>query len=183
MDSCCEGEDKNMIGKKETTGNTNLVLWLILGAFTLVVVAAGFVIAAKSGQADLSPSNAKAVIAQTSYDWGKIDINGGDTTYTFTIENQGTDELKLTNIKTSCACTIAQVAINGVRSSYFGMHSTSSWVGVVPVGGQASLEVIFDPLYHGPTALGPIERIISIETNDSFSPLLELKLTGNVIKK
>lgn len=183
MDSCCEGEDKKMNAKKETTGNTNLVLWLILGVFTLVAVAAGFVIAAKSGQANLSPSNAKAYVEQASYDWGEIDINGGDATYTFVIQNQGTDELKLTNIKTSCACTSAQVEIDGEKSPYFGMHSTSSWVGTVPVGGQALLAVIFDPLYHGPTAIGPIERVISIETNDSSNPLLELSLTGNVVKK
>ena len=181
---CCDGEKESKEMKpKNSTKNSNFLPWLILGVATILAVAAGFVISSKSAPASLAPSNAKAVVEQSSYDWGDIDINGGKAVYQFTVENQGTDDLKLTSIKTSCACTTAQVIIDGVKSPYFGMHTSSSWIGAVKPGETAVVEVVFDPLFHGPTGTGPVERLISIETNDAQNSALELILTGNVIKK
>ncbi|MBI3109804.1 DUF1573 domain-containing protein [Candidatus Daviesbacteria bacterium] len=126
--------------------------------------------------------NAKAEALERTFDWGEIKYSGGNATKTFTIKNTGSDSLKLYNVKTSCACTIANLTIEGKVSPAFGMHTQSSWAGEVPTGKEAVLTVIFDPTFHGPTALGPMERLISMQTNDLTAPALEFKLTGNVVK-
>lgn len=126
--------------------------------------------------------NVKAEVTEKNYDWGNIPYGRGNVSKTFTIKNSGTDILKLINVKTSCTCTKAQVVINGSSSPYFSMHNTSSWVGEVPVGGEAKLTVIFDPAFHGPTGVGPMTRLISVETNDAQNKTIEFNLSGTVVK-
>src|SRR3989338_7791265 len=126
--------------------------------------------------------NAKVEVLEKTFDWGEIKYSKGNATKTFTIKNTGSDPLKLYNVKTSCACTNANLTIDGKVSPQFGMHTQSSWTGEVAPGKEAILNVVFDPTFHGPTAVGPMERLISMQTNDIASPFLEFKLTGNVVK-
>lgn len=152
---------------------------------TVLLLVGGTVLLSSSGNspAQISLSqNAKAEIAAKSFDWGNINMNGGNVNKEFIIKNTGTDVLKLSNIKTSCHCTKAQVTINNQASPFFGMSSVSSWVGEVSPGGQASLNVIFDPLYHGTAGLGPISRLVSVGTNDPTNKAIEFELTGTVVK-
>ncbi len=129
-----------------------------------------------------SPTNAKAGVDQLNFDWGQIDMKGGNVSKTFTIKNTGTDILQLTKIRTSCHCTKAQIKIGETLSPYFGMNSSFSWVGDVPPQKEAQLEVIFDPAYHGPSGVGPINRLVSVETNDTKNSRIEFSLTGTVFK-
>ncbi len=131
----------------------------------------------------IASHNAKAYVADaTSFDWGNIPMYKGNATKAFAIKNTGTDTLKLFNIKTSCHCTKAYATIAGVDSPSFGMDSLSSWVGEVPKGTEAKLTVVFDPAYHGPQGTGPINRFVSVETNDRVNTKLTFTLTGNVVK-
>ncbi len=160
---------------------------IIIGfvTFTLLILGGGIYIlsaASTNPAAVISSQNAKVSADEKTYDWGNINYSGPDATKAFTIKNTGTDVLKLTNIKTSCACTYAQIVIDGKVSPKFGMHSTSSWVGEVPVGKEAQLIVVFNQDFHGPTGVGPIERLISVETNDIQNPSLEFSLKGIVVK-
>ncbi|MBI2074964.1 MAG: DUF1573 domain-containing protein [Candidatus Levybacteria bacterium] len=157
---------------------------IIFVLITILILGGGvFFLSTSSAPAQISSSkNAKVAIDQKTYNWGKIPYSGGNATKTFKIKNTGTDVLKLTNIKTSCVCTKALVVIDGAESPYFSMHSSSSWVGEVKPGKEASLTVIFDPAFHGPSGVGPITRIISVATNDINNPNLEFTLTGNVVK-
>ncbi len=153
--------------------------------FTLLILGGGIYILSQTTTSPAAVNlsqNAKASVDQKTYDWGQIPYSGPDATKTFTIKNTGTDILKLTNIKTSCACTNAQLTIEGKISPKFGMHTTSSWVGEVPPGKEAQLIVVFDQDFHGPTGVGPIERLISVQTNDSSNPNLEFSLKGVVVK-
>lgn len=127
--------------------------------------------------------NAKAYVGEsTSFDWGTIPMSKGNAVKTFTIKNTGTDTLKLYNLKTSCHCTKAYVTINGVDSPSFGMDSLSSWTGEVLRGKEAQLTAVFDPAYHEPAGTGPVNRFVSVETNDSANTKLTFTLTGNVVK-
>lgn len=160
---------------------------LIIGfiALTLLILGGGVFVLSSIGTtpAKITASqNAKALVDQKTYDWGNIPYSGGNVTKTFAIKNSGTDILQLSGIKTSCTCTKAQVSIDGKTSPYFSMHSTSSWIGEVPPGREAQLTVIFDPAFHGPTGVGPIERLISVRTNDAGNPNLEFSLKGVVVK-
>lgn len=152
---------------------------------TVLILIGGIFILSKistTGQISGVSTNVKFSANEKNFDWGQIAYNGPDATKTFTIKNSGTEILKLTNIKTSCACTKAQVVIDGKSSPYFSMHTTSSWIGEISPGKEASLTVIFDPDFHGPSGVGTVERLISMETNDAANPQIEFSLKGVVVK-
>ena len=160
---------------------------IIIGFIVLTILILGggiFVLSSTSATpAKITASqNAKVEVPEKTFDWGNIPYSGGNATKTFTIKNAGTDVLKLSGIKTSCTCTKAQISIEGKTSPYFNMHSTSGWVGEIPPGKEAELLVIFDQTFHGPTGVGPMERLISMETNDTQNPSLEFSLKGVVVK-
>lgn len=162
--------------------NKKILIGFIL--LTLLILGGGiYILSATSTTTQVTISqNAKIEATERNFDWGNIPINGGNATKTFSIKNTGTDTLQLTGVKTSCTCTKAQVAIDGRTSPYFSMHATSSWVGEVAPGKEAQLTVIFDPAFHGPTGVGPMERLISMKTNDAQNPTLEFSLKGVVVK-
>ncbi|KKS17568.1 MAG: hypothetical protein UU77_C0005G0019 [candidate division WWE3 bacterium GW2011_GWC1_41_7] len=122
-------------------------------------------------------------VGDKTFDWGIIDINGGIVEKIFTIRNAGETDLLMTNVKTSCMCTEAQVIINGEASPAFQMHAQSSWKGTVKPGEEAQIRVVFDPLFHGPTGTGPITRLIGFDTNDRNNATGELTVTAVVAKK
>lgn len=159
-----------------------LIAFIVL---TIAILGGGsYLLSASSStpQKVTTSQNAKASVDQKTFDWGIIPYGGGNVSKTFTIKNIGTDVLQLTNIKTSCACTYAQLIIDGKTSPKFGMHSTSSWVGEIAGGKEANLTVVFDPAFHGPTGVGPMERLTSVQTNDINNSNLEFSLKGNVVK-
>lgn len=160
-------------------------LIIIIAILTFVILFGGVIIVSKltSTPVVTASQNAKAETQEpTSYDWGNIPMNRGNVTKTFRIKNTGTDTLKIFNVKTSCHCTKANVAIGGETSQNFGMSGISSWVGEVYPGKEAKLNVIFDPAYHGPQGVGPINRFVSIETNDKGTSKITFTVTGTVIK-
>lgn len=159
-------------------------LIIILILITVIILGSGvFVLSSTTSTNQITASqNARVSVDEKTFDWGNIPYSGGNAVKTFTIKNTGTDTLKLTNIKTSCTCTKAQIVVDGKSSPYFSMHSTSGWVGEVLPGRQAQLTVIFDPAFHGPTGVGPMERLISLQTNDPSNQNLEFSLKGVVVK-
>ncbi len=161
-----------------------LKLVLLTIVSTIVIMAGGMIFLSSSQAPQVTASqNAKAyTIDATSADWGQISMFKGNVAKTFTIKNTGTDTLKLFNIKTSCHCTKANVSIGSDESPNFGMDSYSSWVGEVAPGKEAKLSVIFDPAYHGPGGVGPINRFVSVETNDKTNSKLTFTVTGTVFK-
>ncbi|MDP3733421.1 MAG: DUF1573 domain-containing protein [Candidatus Daviesbacteria bacterium] len=166
-----------MIDKKIVIGIILISLIILGGGIFLLSQTTS----TKPQNATLS-QNVKIEAPEKTFDWGMIKYSGDKVTKTFTIKNTGSDPLKLYNIKTSCACTSANLTIDGKISPKFDMHTKSSWVGEVPANKEAILTVIFDQTFHGPTGVGPMERLIFMQTNDLTSPTLEFKLTGNVVK-
>src|SRR3989344_7001335 len=98
-----------------------IIIGFIIG--TLLILIGGVFILSKtatnSGQINGVSANAKFSVIDKTFDWGQIAFSGPDATKTFIIKSSGTDILKITNIKTSCACTKAQVVIDGKSSPYF----------------------------------------------------------------
>lgn len=157
---------------------------IVMIASTIILLFGGIFFLTKTSTPQITASqNAKAyVLDSTSFDWGNIPMYKGNAIKVFTIKNTGTDTLKLYNIKTSCHCTKAYATIEGVDSPRFSMEGLSSWAGEVLAGKEAKLTVIFDPAFHGPAGVGPINRFVSVETNDSSNSKLTFTLTGTVIK-
>ena len=121
-------------------------------------------------------------VSENKYDWGTIDLGGGVVSKSFAIENKGATPLKLYDIKTSCMCTTAQLKTSSQTSSKFKMHEKSSYIFEVKPQETAELIVEFDPAFHGPSGTGPINRTITMNTNDAKNPTLSFNLTANVVK-
>ena len=156
---------------------------IILIFATILIVFGGILVLSKPSVTNIKASSDVKIITQNnSYDWGEIKYTGPKATKSFKIKNSGTDILKLYNIKTSCACTSAQITTEQDLSPLFSMHSSSSWTGEVLPGKEAELMVVFDQQFHGPSGVGTIERIITIQTNDVSQPKLEFNLKGKVVK-
>lgn len=156
---------------------------LVILMIGIVFAFALYILAPSSTSRIKTTEAAKAyTVEPTSFDWGDISYEGEKATKSFTIRNDGTDLLKLFNVRTSCHCTLARVSINGVESQGFGMSGVSSWSGEVSPGKEAKLIVVFDQKFHGPQGVGPINRFVSVETNDKNTSKLTFTLTGNVVK-
>ncbi|MFZ5425121.1 MAG: DUF1573 domain-containing protein [Patescibacteria group bacterium] len=163
----------------------NKILISLIGISTVFILILGTIFATKTQPPVLESSgDAKVeVLGAKLHDWGEIDIEGGNVEKTFLIKNAGTSNLDISNFKTSCMCTEAQVTIAGVQSPAFGMHATSSWKGTLAPDSTAEVKVVFDPLFHGPQGTGPITRLVSFDTNDPSNRTVEFRLTGNVVSK
>lgn len=161
--------------------DNKIVISVIIATF--LILAGGIAFSQKiASKPEIKESqNAKAQVDKLFYDWGEIPISGGDVGKTFTISNVGTDPLQLHSVKTSCMCTEAKIKINGKTSPSFGMHQRSNWVGEVPAGGAAEVEVVFDPDYHGPSGVGAITRQVEVSTNDEDNPKIIFKLEADVV--
>lgn len=159
---------------------------IIIGFVVVLVVLTlgGVMITSKVGNAAKIAQNTQSQVFtdHQSYNWNTIPYDGGLAKHEFVIKNTGEADLNLANLKTSCTCTQAYLIIGSKISPRFNMHSKSDWTGIVRPGDTAKLEVEFDPTFHGPTGVGPIQRIVSVETSDPKLPYLEFKLDGVVIK-
>jgi len=128
-------------------------------------------------------SQVSVMVTENKHDWGTIDLNGGIVSKSFAIENKGASPLKLYEVKTSCMCTTAQLKTSSQVSPKFKMHEKSSYIFEMGPGETAELIVEFDPAFHGPSGTGPINRTITMNTNDAKNPTLSFNLTANVVKK
>ena len=159
---------------------------IIIGGFLglLILITGGMLWLSKTSASPSveATSNANAVTKVVSHEWGEIGINDGNALAEFSISNDGTDTLKLFNVVTSCACTTAQIVVGDEVSPLFGMHTKSNYIAEVPAGDTAILKVEFDPAFHGPGGVGPVNRQIVVETNDPGQPELNFMATGTVRK-
>jgi hypothetical protein len=126
-------------------------------------------------------------IVQNNIDLGDIPIRGGKVNATFRIANMGNEAVRLTEGKTSCMCTEAVVeTANGEVSPKIQMpgHGSSSIIDMVVASGEeANVIATFDPMAHGPNALGPITRDVMLTTNSKTNPQVRLTFRGNVVKE
>ncbi|MFH1534189.1 MAG: DUF1573 domain-containing protein [Nitrospirota bacterium] len=172
----------------------------IILALGLALVSGVFLVGCVGGNGvddDLSSVSNSGLIMpmqDIEYVWGDINIMGGDVDHMFTFRNDGGEDLILKGATTSCMCTIATFEMaSGESSPDFGMHSSEKWTYSVKPGEEFKVNVVFDPMAHGPEATGPIQRSIyvvtSSEANGNYAEydsssgkmITELKLSGDVI--
>lgn len=129
--------------------------------------------------------NATLVAGHYEYDMGIISMANGKVKHSYQLKNEGSEALQIIKVFTSCMCTTAQVKIaDGKVYGPFGMsgHGANTETDVEILAGQdLELTVEFDPLAHGPDAVGPIQRVVYIKTNASKEPL-GLSFTANVVR-
>jgi len=153
---------------------------LIIALVTAVVLSGGVILFSNSGGSAArieKTLGAQIQIPHKNFDFKDIKYNGGNVTHAFPIKNNGSKELVLANLSTSCMCTQVYLKKGDEKSPSFGMkgHSAASdWKGEVIV--------VFDPTAHGPQGIGPVERFVSAETNDPDNPYVEFAFNGVVVK-
>lgn len=167
---------------------------LLFAAIMSLLVLAGCGSKTDSGDLSLEDSGMIAPLGNLSFDWKDIDIGGGTAEHSFKFKNDGKEDLVIKSATTSCMCTTATVKLaDGSQSQAFGMHGGSKWGGVVKPGEEFEVYVVFDPMAHGPDAVGPIERSIYLETSSKAngnyakmdkkmkSMVTEMTLSGDVL--
>lgn len=99
-----------------------------------------------------------------NFDFGRIEKAADPVETTFNVKNNGTQDLKIGTITTSCGCTSAKIDKTTIGS-----------------GGQAILSVTFDPNFHE-EPLDRFSRSIFVPTNDPNNPELEFKIFVDIIE-
>lgn len=155
---------------------------ILTSAIIMIGLIGGAYLAFNQGQSvpEFTTINTTITTPSTSHDWGEIGIDNGNVSQTFQINNKGEETLILSNIATSCMCTTAQLQKGEDQSPLFGMHTESSYIMELQPGESASINVTFDPAFHGPSGVGPITRLITVKTNDKTQPELTFTLTAMV---
>lgn len=131
-------------------------------------------------------TNAILTAGHYEYDFGMIPITGGKVRHNYNLKNEGKDALNVSKVWTSCMCTTAEIKTsNGKTYGSFGMGgghggNTSANINIQP-GEEFELTAEFDPMAHGPDAIGPIQRTVFIKTNADKEPL-GLSFTADVVK-
>jgi len=159
-----------------------ILLSMVL-AFSLFISACG------STQDTLAPTAGTfSSLEPLSYDWGKLNIAGGNVSKTFTLTNSEKNPLLLTGAMTSCMCTTAFFTLqDGSQSPVFGMQGGENWSHTVQPGESFEVTVIYDPMAHGPTATGPVTRTINVisktDVNGKGVVYTRIDVKGNVLSE
>ncbi|MFA5932883.1 MAG: DUF1573 domain-containing protein [Microgenomates group bacterium] len=168
------------------SGEKKLLFGIILSTVIILVGAIFFLTKSTPAKIVLEKTTgAKSESLETNYDFKNIAFSGGDAIHEFKIKNIGDKDLQIANLATSCHCTKVYFKSAKEVSPRFGMKGSSSasdWVGILSPGEEGQVVADFDPTYHGPQGVGPISRIVSIETNDPDKPYMEFNFSGNVVK-
>lgn len=120
-------------------------------------------------------------------DLGEIPIGGGLVNTEFKFQNTGNASVTLLYGETSCMCTEAVIKrANGEVSPRIKMPGHGATTGplnmTLDAGEEATMLATFDPMAHGPSALGAIQREIVLKTNSKTTPELRFSFVGNVVK-
>lgn len=93
------------------------------------------------------------------HDFGSQD-NEGKVDHTFTIMNVGTGTLEISNVKSSCGCTVAELSKKSLAP-----------------GEETTVAASFNLAGKS----GPQSKIISVSSNDPDVPVYKLELKGNAV--
>lgn len=96
----------------------------------------------------------------------------------FTLKNAGQKPLQLSNVSSSCSCTVGKIVIDGKESEEFGMHNVSDYVGEIAPGKEAIVKVIYRPFVM--PVYGVVERELYVTTNDPENEKLVFKVKAYV---
>lgn len=158
---------------------------IILSAGALILVIGGLIITARPALVADTPkavvmvkpeagnSVSRLTAAQRNFNFGQISMAAGKVTHRYPIRNSGSEPISIRKLYTSCMCTTAALVKNGKASEAFGMPGHAPIPSIdIPIAPQDNVyvEVIFDPAAHGPSGVGPIERVVTIE-NSAGEPL------------
>jgi len=152
----------------------------IIGIVAIAILGSLLFFSSPSNRSGSEPDTKVAsvlAVAESSYDFGTIGIFDGKVTKDFILTNNGDEPITILNGTTSCGCT--EGSIDGV---VFGMHEGMARTVSLEPGESKTLTATYDPLAHGPEAVGQVTRQLFLKTNSTATPELEINISANVIK-
>lgn len=170
-------KEQKRLKRQQEEKSKLLVKWgSILG--TLVFLVGGFFFF-RGIEAKRHQEAPKIQITPFNYNFGEISAAEGRVETRFQVKNVGVSPLVISGMETSCGCTSARLEKNGEKSPVFGMHNNpSDWSTNLEPEEEAELVVILDPNFHE-NAFGPINRRVSIFSNDP-GKIKEVEILANV---
>jgi hypothetical protein len=103
------------------------------------------------------------ILDMETIELGKV-INGEIRTMEISLRNDGSTDLVIEGVSTSCGCTSAEISPSTISP-----------------GESALLTVSYDSGAHGPDENGPVMRQIFIASNDPDQAEIEFRFTADVI--
>ncbi len=160
-----------------------LIIWgilisaiLLVGSYLVVFFSSGKPVQVASYQTS-DKDKPKVEMKQSTVDMGTIKVS--DEKYAdFVVKNVGNAALQLSDISSSCGCTVGKLIYEGKQSAEFGMHSQAGFVSEIAAGKSAVMRVIYRP-YVMPVS-GLVEREVYASTNDPDNPKLIFKVKAFV---
>jgi hypothetical protein len=131
----------------------------LLTLFTVMVFAVSISCSQTTNQENKNNKAPKIEFEFTVYDYGTVQ-QGGNGTCEFAFTNKGKEALLLTNVKSTCGCTVPSWPKEPVKK-----------------GGVSKIVVKYNT-----NRLGPINKSVTVTSNASNSPVI-LKIKGKVIPK
>ncbi len=163
---------------------------LILSIAALVIILGGVLMYAEpdtntQAEGDGSQHQTENILKpdRNLQDFGTIAMKDGKVKTTFKVKNENAEPLQMNKLYTSCMCTEAVlIMVGGKRLGPYGMPGHGAFPtfkeSLAP-GEEAEIEVEFDPNAHGPSGVGPIERVVILE--DTAHQLMSVQIKANVI--
>ncbi len=108
----------------------------------------------------LAAAGAKINFDAEEYDWGVI-YQGETVKHEYKLRNDGDQPLSISQVKTSCGCTVAK-----------------DWPKLLAPGKSGVIKINFN----SGSRQGRNEKSISVHSNDATRPLVKLKIHGNIKK-
>ncbi len=139
-----------MRGSCRLTGSRRRAALVLLAALSALLAACS------SGEPSIR-------LEQEQFDLGTVQ-NGEVRSFEVALSNQGSSDLVIEAVSTSCGCTTARVIPTTLRP-----------------GESGSLQVTFDSGAHGPEELGAVVRQVFIASNDPDQPEVEFRLTADIL--
>lgn len=145
-----------------------------------------------ANQGTMYQTNMGKVVEDTElfHDFESIDISGGNISHTFSFTNTDEQNLTVYGLRTSCMCTKAGlVNSKGVQTLDSTKRLTDQNPSVILAGEKFDIAVTYDPMAHGPNAVGGMNRSITLFTSSKdngrtsvFDPESGLSFTQMNIK-
>jgi len=124
---------------------------------------------------------ANLTINPREFDIGTISNSKGIVISDFKVKNVGSEDLIITDLKTSCSCLTASFIKEGRESVRVGRFSHSEgWTFVLQPNEEAILRAYYDPRVTN-WQTGHVERIITITSNDPVFFETGVKIIANLV--
>ncbi len=162
--------------------DTKIIIGAVVASI-LIIIGASVVLSRNNGPKRENLGIAAMTIDKKEEDFGDMKVDE-EKAATFTITNTSDAVLRIWGIATSCDCTFANVTIRGEKTGEFNMTMHTSgplknWIGEVPKGEKATLEVIYRPSVM--PVSGPVSRQVRFATNDPKNAEVEVSVKANVL--